>query len=332
MTQLMKSDILGIGTSVPERVLTNFDLEKMIDTNDEWIRTRTGIRERRIIDDDENASDLAARAARAAVADAGLSMEELDLVLVATGSPEMVWPATACLVQEKLGIKGCPAFDIQAACAGFVYGLAVADSFVASGLYRRILFIGTEAMTRFLDWTDRGTCILFGDGAGAVVLGPAEESYGLLAHYLAADGSGADMLKIPAGGLAVSGERGAQTIQMRGNEVYKFAVKKLPAAVAGALEQAGMTVADVDYCVPHQANKRIIDAAVERLGLSREKVVGNLEQYGNTSTASIPLALEKLVRSGNLKRGDIVVTAAVGAGLTWGANVIRWSGAAGGTG
>ncbi len=326
---MVRSDILGIGTTVPERVLTNFDLEKMVDTSDEWITARTGIRERRIIDDNENASDLAARAARAAVANAGLSLEEIDLVLVASGSPEMIWPATACLVQEKLGLKGRPAFDIQAACAGFVYGLTVADGLIAAGLYRRVLFIGTEAMTRFLDWTDRGTCILFGDGAGAVVLGAAEEGYGLLAHHLAADGSGADMLKIPAGGSAVSCGQGPHTIQMRGNEVYKFAVQKLPAAISGALEKAGMTVADIDYCVPHQANKRIIDAAVERLGLPREKVVGNLERYGNTSTASIPLSLESLVRSGGLNRGDVLVTAAVGAGLTWGANVIRWSGAAG---
>jgi len=326
---VVRSDILGIGTTVPERVLTNVDLEKMVDTSDEWITARTGIRERRIIDDNENASDLAARAARGAIADAGLSLEEIDLVLVATGSPEMIWPATACLVQEKLGLEGRPAFDIQAACTGFVYGLAVADAMIAAGLYRCVLFVGTEAITRFLDWTDRGTCILFGDGAGAVVLGPAEEGYGLLAHHLAADGSGADMLKIPVGGSAVGCGQGPQAIKMRGNEVYRFAVEKLPAAISGALDQAGLTVADVDFCIPHQANKRIIDAAVERLGLPREKVVGNLEQYGNTSTASIPLALEELIRSGGLNRGDLLVTAAVGAGLTWGANVIRWSGAAG---
>ncbi len=325
----LTTDILGIGTAVPDRVMKNQELEKLVDTSDEWIVSRTGIRERRIIDDEENVSDLAARAATVAIEDSGLSSDEIDLIVVASGSPEMIWPATACLVQNKLGLRALPAFDLQAACAGFVYGLTVVDGLIRSGIYQKVLLIGAEAMTRLIDWTDRGTCILFGDGAGAVVLGSTEDNHGLISHFLSSDGLESDILKIPAGGSGTTCGQGPQTIQMRGNEVFKLAVQKLPEAIEGALERAGLGVADVDFCVPHQANKRIIDAAAKRLGLSRDKIVGNLDRYGNTSTASIPLALQELVASGRLERGMIVVTAAVGAGFTWGANVFRWSGVLG---
>lgn len=306
--------------------MTNFDLEKIVDTNDEWIKSMTGIRERRIVSDGENVSDLAARAGLAALADAGLDGPEIDLVLVASGSPEMIWPSTACLAQAKMGLNGSAAFDIQAACAGFVYGLAIADSMISSGAYRHILLVGAEAMSRLVDWGDRNTCVLFGDGAGAVVLGPAGTGYGVIGNYLASDGAGADLLKIPAGGsgMQCDAASGQNSIKMRGHEVFKFAVKTLPIAIEKVLEKANLTIADIDYCVPHQANRRIIEAAVERLGLPLEKVVGNIEKYGNTSTASIPLALEELIHSGRLKPGDVIVTAGIGAGLTWGANVIRW--------
>lgn len=247
------------------------------------------------------------------------------MVLLATGSPEMIWPSTACLAQTKMGLENCAAFDIQAACAGFVYGLAVADSLIATGACQNILLIGAEAMSRLLDWDDRSTCILFGDGAGAVVLGGAESGYGLIASHLAADGSGADLLKVPGGGSAQAGPNGKmRKVQMQGNEVYRFAVKTLPLAIRAALEKADMDIDDIDFCVPHQANRRIIEGAAKRLGLPMSKVVGNLEKFGNTSTASIPLALAELARSSRIRDGDIVVTAAIGAGLTWGANVIRW--------
>ncbi|MDP1808180.1 MAG: beta-ketoacyl-ACP synthase III [Actinomycetota bacterium] len=319
----MAADIVGIGVSIPEKVLTNADLEKMVDTSDEWIVTRTGIRERRIIDDEETVSDLAAAAGLAAIEDADIGRNEIDLVLVATGSPETIWPSTACLAQGKMGLPRCAAFDLQAACTGFVYGLAVADSLIASGLFKTVLLIGAEAMSRFVDWSDRNTCILFGDGAGAVVLREARPGYGVLASYLDADGRGADLLKIPVG-------EKHQTIKMSGNEIFRFAVKILPQCVESALKKAGLGIENVDYFIPHQANQRIIEAALDRLGLPKERAIGNIAQYGNTSTASIPLALDEIYRTKSLKQGDIIVTAAFGAGLTWGANVIKWSGTSGG--
>jgi len=331
----MAADIIGIGVSLPEKILTNADLEKMVDTSDEWIVARTGIRERRIIDDDAAVSDLAAAAGLAAIEDAGITGDEIDLVLVATGSPEMIWPSTACLAQGKMGLPRCAAFDLQAACTGFVYGLAVADSLISSGLFKTVLLIGAEAMSRVVDWSDRKTCILFGDGAGAVVLREARPGYGVLASYLDADGSGADLLKIPGGGSGGGcGPEGPgearQKIEMSGTEIFRFAVKILPECVESALRKAGLTVEDVDYFLPHQANQRIIAAALERLGLPKERTIGNIAKYGNTSTASIPLALDEIFRAKLLKQGDIIVTAAFGAGLTWGANVIKWNGTSGG--
>ncbi len=327
----MSADIVGIGISLPDKVLTNIELEKMVDTSDDWIVTRTGIKERRVVDADTNVSDLAASAGLAAIADAGLSPDEIDLVIVATGSPEMIWPSTACLSQVKMKLSDCPAFDIQAACTGFIYGLTTADALLLSGAFKNILLIGAEAISRFVNWKDRNTCVLFGDGAGAVVLQTAEPGFGVLSSYLCARGSGADLLKIPAGGSAqvCSAEainNDSHTIKMRGSDVFRFAVKAMPESVEKALERAGLGIEDVDYFIPHQANKRIIESAVERLGIPPEKVVVNIKEYGNTSAASIPLALENIYSSGQLQRGDVVVLAAFGAGLTWGANVIRWGG------
>ena len=321
--------IIGMGVYVPEKILTNKDLEKIVDTSDQWIRTRTGIKERRVVEGNTATSDLASMAAKSALKDAGINADEIDLIVVATSTPDMIFPSTACLVQEKLGIKGCAAFDLQAACTGFVYALTVASQFIESGMYKTVLLIGADAFTRHINWQDRGTCILFGDGAGALVLRKVDDGYGHLGSYLAADGSGADLLKIPAGGSANPGseytvKNNLHCVQMNGREVFKFAVKILGEAAEGALKNAGLTIDDVDYLIPHQANIRIIDAAAERIGIKKEKLVVNLEKYGNTSTASIPLALYDLYREGSLKRGDILLFVGFGAGLTWGGNVIRW--------
>lgn len=339
--------ITGIGTHVPEKILTNEDLERMVDTSDEWIVTRTGIRERRIAGD-ENASDLAAEAGKKAIADAGLGLADIDLLILTTSSPEMIFPSTACLAQAKIGLT-CPAFDVMAACSGFVFGMAVADALVRAGTFRRILLVGTDAMSRLVDYSDRGTCILFGDGAGAVVVqaggdearpGAGEDVTaapvgatqvgGVLANALFSDGTRVDALKVPAGGSAIpvseeSVRDRLHYIKMDGKEVYRFATKAVPQAVEAALADAGLTLDDVDFVIPHQANQRIIDAAAERLGLPHEKMVSNISLYGNTSTASIPLALEELVREGRITPGMVVVLVGFGAGLTWGASVIRWT-------
>lgn len=322
--------IVGVGIHVPEKILTNFDLEQMVDTNDTWIRTRTGIAERRVADEGIATSDLAAEAAKAALLDAGITADEVDLILVTTSTPDMLLPSTACLVQAKLGIAGCAAFDMQAACTGFVYGFTVAAQFIETGMYKTVLLIGADAFTKYLNWQDRRTCVLFGDGAGAVVLRQVDDGYGLLSSHLAGDGRGADLFKIPAGGSALPGneysvENNLHYVHMVGSEVYKFAVRIIPEATLKVVEKAGLTVDDIDYFVPHQANIRIIDAAAKRLGIDKEKIVVNLEKYGNTSAASIPLALYELYVTGGLKRDDVVVFVGFGAGLTWGANVVRWS-------
>ncbi|MDP2211374.1 MAG: beta-ketoacyl-ACP synthase III [Candidatus Aquicultor sp.] len=321
--------IAGMGVFVPEKILTNADLEKMVDTSDEWIRVRTGIIERRIVEGDTATSDLAAEAAKNAIKDAGIKPEDIDLILVATSTPDMIFPSTACLVQSKLGIDGCAAFDLQAACTGFVYGMTVAAQFIETGMYETVLLIGADAFTRHINWEDRDTCILFGDGAGAVVLKRVEAGYGLISSYLAADGRGADLLKIPAGGSANPGSEETvrdklHYVQMNGNAVFKFAVRILHEAAIGALANAGMLVEEIDYLVPHQANIRIIDSAAARLGIDKKKIIVNLERYGNTSTASIPLALNDLYLSGKLKQGDNLMLVGFGAGLTWGANIIKW--------
>lgn len=322
--------VIGIGSYVPKRILTNYDLEQMVDTSDEWIKTRTGIEERRLANDGETTSALAYEASKRALKDAGLEAKEIDLVIVATASPDMIFPSTSCILQQRLGLKNVPAFDVSAACAGFVFGLSVAYQYVASGAYKKVLFVGSDTLTRFVNWQDRNTCVLFGDGAGAVILGKTEKGYGILSNVLASDGKGADLLKIPAGGSNIPGtiksiEKGMHFIEMNGNEVFKFAVRAIPQASKQALKKAGLTVDDVDFFIPHQANSRIISMAASKLKISPDKIISNIDKYGNTSTASIPLALDEIWKEGRLQKGDILLLVGFGAGLTWGANIIRWN-------
>jgi 3-oxoacyl-[acyl-carrier-protein] synthase III len=325
----IKAKILGTGSYLPSRILSNKDLEKMVDTNDEWIVERTGIRERRIIDDSDNCSDLAYRAALKALESSGTSPDELDLIIVATISPDYIFPATACIVQDKLGAKKAAAFDLEAACSGFVYALTVAEKFIISGAYKRVLVIGSEALSRIIDYTDRSTCILFGDGAGAVVLGPSSDGSGILSSDLGSDGSGGSALNIPAGGTRrVASHKTVDErlhyMRMDGKEVFKFAVRVIGKSTGAALEKAGLQYSDISYLIPHQANTRIIDAAAKRLDMSHDRVHSNIDRYANTSAASIPIALDEAVRDGKIKSGDNVVLVGFGGGLTWASSVIRW--------
>lgn len=322
---------MGFGTALPNKVVTNLDLEKMVDTSDEWITTRTGIKERRVVEDGEASSDLGVRAAREALARSGVSAAEIDLLVVSTSSPDVVFPSTASIIQYKLGLNQITAFDVMAVCTGFIYATTVAASLIQTGGYRRALVIGTDAFSRFIDWEDRGTCILFGDGAGAAVMSPCDPGFGVLDSFLAADGSGFSQLYVPAGGSALPAtpETVAQRqhfVKMSGSEVFKFAVRAIPEACEKLLEQSGYSMQDVAYVIPHQANQRIIEAARTRLGVPAEKMPGNLERYGNTSTASIPLVLDELWEEGRLHYGDLIIVVGFGAGLTWGANLIRWNG------
>jgi len=321
--------ILGTGSCLPDRVVTNEDMAKIVDTNDEWIRSRTGIRERRIVDENTASSDLAVVAAQRALEDAGISAEDIDLVIVATVTPDHLFPATACLVQDRIGAKKAAAFDLTAGCTGFLYGLSAAVPMVESGHFKHALVIGVETLSRITDFTDRSTCVLFGDGAGAVVIGPAKEGKGFLAFEMGSDGSGAELLRQEAGGSRnpATQETVLQRkhfISMAGNEVFKFAVRTLGSCSEKVLEKAGLTKEDIDFLIPHQANLRIIDSAVSRLGLSQEKVYINLDKYGNMSSASVPVALDEAVRLGKIKDGDVVVLVGFGAGLTWGATALRW--------
>jgi 3-oxoacyl-[acyl-carrier-protein] synthase-3 len=314
---------------VPEKVLTNRDLEAMVDTSDEWIVSRTGIRERRIASRDQASSDLAYEASLKALERAGIAAEDLDLILVATITPDMAFPATACILQDKLGARKAAAFDLSAACSGFIYGLAAASSFISTGMYKYVLVVGAECLSRITDYEDRNTCILFGDGAGAAVLGPVREGAGFRSFVLGADGSGGDLLKLPAGGsrLPITGEVLAQRLQylkMAGRDVFKFAVRVMGNSADEALEKAGLSREDIDLLVPHQANMRIIQAALERLGLEPEKCAVNLDRYGNVSAASIPIALAEAVETGRVKSGDRLLLVGFGGGLTYGACVLIW--------
>lgn len=328
----MKSaGILGVGYAVPDRRLTNADLEKMVDTSDEWITTRTGIKERRIASDDTAASDLAVEAAGRALERAQVDPKDVDLVIVATVTGDYVFPSTACLVQDRLGIPHAAAYDLAAGCSGFVYGLDQAWHGVRTGAYRHALVIGAEVLSRVTNWADRSTCVLFGYGAGAVVLGPTSPGYGLLATYLGSDGSGADKLYIPAGGsrrplTPEAMARGEQYLHMCGNDVFKFAVRVIEEATLEVLRRAGLSPDQVNLFVPHQANIRIIDAAARRLGLQGDRIVVNVDRYGNTSSASIPIALGEALETGRVEPGDHIVTVGFGAGLTWGAAAMRWGG------
>lgn len=306
--------ILGAGSYVPRRVLTNKDLEAMVETSDEWIVTRTGIKERRMSAEGETTADLACEAAKRALASSGVDASEIDLIVVATITPDSTFPSTACVVQERLGMKKAAAYDLAAACSGFIYGMANASNFIALGTYRYALVIGAEQLTRITDYTDRNTCILFGDGAGAVVLGPVAEGRGFRSFELGADGSGGELLKINENGH----------IYMNGREVFKFAVRIMGTAAEEALRKAGMGKADIDLLIPHQANIRIIESALERLELPREKCMVNLDKYGNVSAASIPLALAEAVENGKIAEGDCLLFVGFGGGLTWGASVLIW--------
>ena len=321
--------IIGIGSFVPEKILTNKDLEKIVDTNDEWISERTGIKVRHIVADGENTSDIAAKAAERALKDAGLTADDIDLIVVATATPDMLFPATACLVQNKLKAGKAAAYDLAAGCSGFMYAIVTASQFIKTGLYKHVLVIGAESLSRILDWTDRNTCVLFGDGAGAVVLGEVPEGYGILGSNLGADGSGGDLLCLPAGGTsrpateATVRER-LHFVHMAGNEVFKFAVKVMGEAALNALEHAKIDTSEVDWLIPHQANIRIIQSAAKRLKMPMEKVIVNVDRYGNTSSASIPIALEEAIHDGRIKSGQVITMVGFGAGLTWASAVMRW--------
>jgi 3-oxoacyl-[acyl-carrier-protein] synthase-3 len=320
--------IVGIGAYLPERRLTNIDLESLVDTSDEWIVTRTGIQERRLTEEGEATSDLAVRAARAALADAGLDHASIDFLVVGTSSPDHIFPSTAALVQDKLGLS-CPSVDVMAACTSFVFALQHGTALIESGRASRVLVVGADALTRHVDFTDRRTCVLFGDGAGAVILAASDDP-GVLGIDLGTDGAGADVLKIPAGGSAMPCtvervEAGEHYLQMNGAEVFKFAVRAIPETTERALAASGLSVGDVTWLVPHQANQRILDTVADRLGIAHERVFSNIALTGNTSAASIPLALNDLYTVGNLRPGDVLVLVGFGAGLTWGAAVVRWT-------
>lgn len=320
--------IIGLGDYLPKKVLTNRDLEKMVDTSDEWITTRTGIKERRIVAKNEATSDLAINAARKALKEAGVKPQDLDLIIVATTTPDMQFPSVSCLVQNALGANRACCFDISAACAGFVYGIVIAQQFIARSTYKNALVIGAEVLSSITDWQDRNTCVLFGDGAGAAILAEVK-SGGILSTYLGSDGSQSDLLMLPGGGsrhLASHQtiDKRMHYLKMRGNELFKLAVKIMADAAQIALDKAGLKCSDIDCLIPHQANVRILLAVAKKIGLPQEKIFLNIEKYGNMSSASTAVALCEAVKEGRVKKGDIVLLDAFGAGLVWGACVIKW--------
>ncbi len=325
----MAFGILGVGSYVPERVLTNHDLEQMVETNDEWIRTRTGISERRLVAPGQATSQMGAEAARRALAQAGLEPGDIDLLVTCTFSPDRLMPSASCLIQAQLEIPACAAFDVNAACTGFITGLAAAHGLLNNGVAKRALVIGADSTTRFIDFEDRGTCVLFGDGAGAVVLGEVEEGSGILGEFLSANGRMADAITIYGGGSMNPPthdmvDRREQFMRMSGNDVFKFAVRILSESLSNAAERAGIEVDDLKWVIPHQANIRIIEGAMKRFHIPHDRYIVNLDRYGNTSAASVPLALDEAVRDGRIQRGDLLGLVAFGAGLTWGASIIRY--------
>ncbi len=308
----MNAGIIGTGRYLPEKVLTNFDLEKMMDTSDEWIRTRTGIEERRIADEQTASSDMAYEAAKIAIEDAGISPEEIDLIVTATVTPDKPFPSVSCILQDRLGAKNAGAMDVSAACAGFIYGIVTAKQFIETGAYRYVLVVGVEKLSKITNWEDRNTAVLFGDGAGAVVLGPVSEGRGILAFELGSDGSGGKYLYQE------------QYITMNGREVFKFAVRQMGESSVNVLEKAGLKKEDVSLFIPHQANIRIMESARQRLELPPEKMSKTIHKYGNTSSASIPISIVEELEAGRIKDDDVIVMVGFGGGLTWGALVLRW--------
>ena len=318
----MYSRITGTGSYLPEKILTNTDMERMVDTSDEWIRTRTGITQRHIAGENQVASDLALYACQNAMQAAGVTSQDIDLIIVATTTPDMIFPSTACILQNKLGIENCPAFDVQAVCSGFVYALATADMFVSSGKCRNALVVGSEIYSKILDWNDRSTCVLFGDGAGAVVLSQSDQP-GILSTHLHASGSHSNILSAP-GCISGGKVQGTPYINMEGNAVFKFAVKVLEEVVQEAVAKNNLQSSDIDWLIPHQANIRIIQSTAKKLGLPMDKVVVAVDKHGNTSAASIPLALDIAVRDGRIQRDQLILLEGVGGGFTWGAVLLRW--------
>ncbi|HVN66964.1 MAG TPA: beta-ketoacyl-ACP synthase III [Candidatus Sulfotelmatobacter sp.] len=321
---MVKAKIIGTGSALPPKVVTNDDLSKIVDTNDAWIRERTGIQERRVSDAATATSDLAFVAAERALKNAKVAPEEIELIIVCTCSPDMLFPSTACILQDKIKATKAAAFDLSAACSGFNFGLTTAASFIESGKFKKILLVGADTLTKYLDWTDRGTCILFGDGAGAVVLAATEKNEGVLASLIRAEGNLGQFLTMPGGGSRDPEEKDGRFIRMNGKEVFKFAVRALETSVRDILAQAGKKVSDIDFFIPHQANIRIIDHVSKKMGLPKEKVYVNLQKYGNTSAASVPIALDEALTEGKIKSGDLVILSGFGAGLTYGANLIKW--------
>ncbi|MFH0913564.1 MAG: beta-ketoacyl-ACP synthase III [Candidatus Omnitrophota bacterium] len=325
---MKKVGIIGVGEYLPKKILTNLDLEKMVDTSDEWITARTGIKQRRLAAGNEAASDLAVNAAREALKNAGLKAQEIDLIIVATITPDMQFPSTACFVQAALGAKNAACFDISAACAGFVYAIVIAQQFIARGAYQNVLVVGAEVLSSITDWKDRNTCVLFGDGAGAAVLSQVK-SGGILSAHLGTDGAMTDLLMLPAGGSRNPAthktiDKRLHYLKMEGNEIFKLAVKIMTDAAQVALKKAGLECKDIDLVIPHQANIRIILAMAKRLGLPEDRVYLNIKKYGNMSSASTATALCEAVKEGRIKKGDIVLLDAFGAGLVWGACLVKW--------
>jgi len=325
---MQEAGILGLGCYLPPKKITNADLEKMMETSDEWITTRTGIKERRIADKDVAASDLGVEAAKIAIEDAGLGAEDIDLIITATITPDMAFPATACIIQDKIGAKNAAAFDINAACTGFVFAIVIAQHFVNTGTYGNVLVIGTEKLTSIVDWTNRSTCVLFGDGAGACVVGKTEDRK-ILSSFMGADGSGGHLLSVPAGGSRLPATEDTvkdrlHFLKMEGNEVFKIAVRIMVDAANRAIKKAGLGVDDISLFIPHQANIRILLAVAKRLGVPEKKIFMNIEKYGNMSAASTAVALVEASQENRIKRGDNVVLVAFGGGLTYGATVIKW--------
>ena len=330
MTDRPRAAVTGMGSSVPAKVLRNADFEKTLDTSDEWITARTGIRDRHVVSDGQSTADLGTDAARKALEEARVRAEDLDLIICATVTPEMIFPATACFIQKTLGAPDIPAFDLSAACSGFLFGLAVGSQFIETGTYRRVLVVGAEVLSRFTDYTDRTSCILFGDAAGAAVLEPTSEpGRGILYNVLHTDGSGWDFIYVPGGGArepathqTVDARR--HFIKMRGRDVYKFAVEKMQWLLGDCMRHCGLTPAQIDLVIPHQVNSRIIISAAERHGFPLDKVYMNIDRYGNTSAASIPLAMDECRRAGRIGPGSLVLLVAFGAGLTWAGTVVRF--------
>ena len=310
----MNVGILGTGHYIPTKVMTNHDMEKIVDTNDEWIRTRTGIEERRFAEDDIDTSDMSYHAALGALEEANLSPEDIDLILVATVTPDQSFPSVACMIQDRLGATNAAAMDLGAACAGFVYGIVTAEQFIRAGAYKHVLVVGADKLSKIINWEDRSTCVLLGDGAGAVVLGEVSEGKGILSFELGSKGAGGKDLFLNKQGY----------MEMNGREVFKFAVRQMPESTVNVVEKIGLDKQDVDYLIPHQANIRIMDAARERLGIPPEKMATTIKKYGNNSSASIPMALSEAVKNGKIKDDDLIVVVGFGGGLAWGAAAIRW--------